>query len=59
MPPSYRGAVVRTVIEVKTLEGAGTEADIYRIVTRYIDPETGAVLAVSDPAKDGGDPDAE
>ena len=48
-PPRYRLAKVREVIEVLTCEGAGVESDPARIVTRYVDPETGETLATNDP----------
>lgn len=50
----FRSAEMVRLIKVVTGEGLGTEGSVFREVTRYIDPETGSVIAVLDPIP-GGD----
>lgn len=50
---NFRSAEMVTLIKVTTGEGAGTVKSIYRLVTRYIDPATGEVVATMDPFPGG------
>jgi hypothetical protein len=48
----HRAELVQ-VLKVVTGEGIGTRGSIFREVTRYVDLDTGVVLAVIDPFPDG------
>lgn len=52
-PYKFREARIIPVLEVVTCEGVGVLDDPFREVVHYVDLETGRVLAVSDPCREG------
>ena len=52
MTDNFRKSKLIQVIETRTLEGQGTEKDMYRIVIYYNDPKDGRLLAVYDVGKE-------
>lgn len=54
MITNFRDASMVQVLRVVVLEGKGTgEHDVAREVVYFVDPETGQVLSVNDPAPSG------
>lgn len=51
---NLRASRVREVIEVTTAEGSGEQGDPCREVVTYLDPASGAFLAVFDPLREAG-----
>jgi len=47
--PDFMNAEQISVIKTVIREGVGDDTDVLRLVTYYSDPDTGELLAVSDP----------
>jgi hypothetical protein len=43
--PAFRSLTMLTVAKIEIAEGRGVEGDPVRLVTYYVDPETGDMLA--------------